>query len=378
MIIKKKIKPGKFQLAIVILFIIISFVLSKMFENDSMENQNYVSSERLLYAKIKNITPAEHQISFTTSATVEAKHEVGIIPQVSGRIVWVNEKLFKGEAFDKNEPLFEIDRSDYDLEVVQFDAEVAKANTALNIELAETKVAIDEWKQFNGDLDAPDLVTRKPHLIEAHSRLKAALAQREKARLNLSRTIYKLPFNGQVIESNMAEGQFVMTGQAYGKVYDNRSMELHSFMSDKQLKWLLNSHDSGIEIIIMSYGTEKIFKGHLRRNATSVDKSTRFAHVRFAFNEPPTQILIGSFAKINVKGELHKNAAIIPSHALQKDGKILIVNNDNIISKFQPEIIQTMDKHIAIKGLNKPFKVIVNNMPGAIDGMKVATDDEIN
>jgi len=378
MVIKKKLKSGKIQSALVALFIIISFLLSKMFENDTMEKQNYVSSERLLYAKTKDITPEEYQISFSTTATVEAKNEIGIIPQVSGRIVWVNDKLFKGEAFDENEPLFEIDRSDYDLEVVQFDAEVAKANTALDIELAETKAAIEEWKQLNGDLDAPDLVTRKPHLIEANSRLKAALAQREKARLNLSRTIYKLPFNGQVIESNLAEGQFVMTGQSYGKVYDNRSMELHSFMSDKQLKWLLNSHDSGIEIIIMSYGDEKIFKGHLKRNATSIDKSTRFAHVRFAFNEPPNQVLIGSFAKISVKGELHENAAIIPSNALQKDRTILTVNNDNIISKIQPEIIQNMDKHIVIKGLNQPFKVIVNNMPGAVDGMKITTDDEIN
>ena len=378
MVIKKKLNSGKIQLALVVLFILISFSLSKMFENDSMENQNYASSERLLYAKTQDITPGEYQISFSTTANVEAKHEVGIIPQVSGRIVWVNEKLFKGEAFDENEPLFEIDRSDYDLEIVRFDAEVAKANTGLDIELAETKAAIEEWKQLNGDIDAPELVTRKPHLIEAHSRLKAALAQREKARLNLSRTIFMLPFNGQVIESNLAEGQSVMTGQSYGKVYDNRSMELHSFMSDQQLKWLLNSQDSGVEILIMSYGAEKTFKGYLKKNATSIDKSTRLAHVRFAFNELPNEVLIGSFAKINAKGELHENAATIPANALQKDKTILIVNNDNIISKFKPEIIQNMDNHIIIKGLNKPFKVIVNNMPGAIDGMRITTDNEIN
>ena len=138
MIIKKKIKSGKFQLAIVILFIIISFVLSKMFENDSMENQNYVSSERLLYAKIKNITPAEHQISFTTSATVEAKHEVGIIPQVSGRIVWVNEKLFKGEAFDKNEPLFEIDRNGIEILIPMNDEFIVEVNRKTKTITVET------------------------------------------------------------------------------------------------------------------------------------------------------------------------------------------------------------------------------------------------
>lgn len=375
---KKKTKSGKVQLTMVIVFVVISFSLSRLLENDLMESQNYASAERLIYAKTETITPKEYQISFSTSGTIEAKHEVGIIPQVSGRVVWVNEKLFKGEAFDKNEPLFEIDRSDYDLEVVRLDAEVAKANTALDIELAETKAAIEEWKQINGNMDAPDLVLRKPQLIEARAKLKAALAQREKARLNLSRTIYKLPFNGHMIESNLSEGQFVTMGQSYGKVYDNNSIEIHSSMSDEQLKWLLNSGDSEIEIKIICYGVEKTFKGYIKRNATSIDKSTRFAHVRFAFNKIPKKILVGSFAKINAKGETYKDAAIIPSGALQKDGKILIVDENNIVSKFQPEIIQNMDRYIAIKGIQKAFKVVVNNMPGAIEGMKITTDDEIN
>jgi len=114
MVIKKKLKSGKIQLALIVLFNIISFLLSKMFENETMEKQNYTSSERLLYAKTKDITPEKYQISFSTTATVEAKNEVGIIPQVSGRIAWVHDKLFNEEAFDENEPLFEIDSSNYD------------------------------------------------------------------------------------------------------------------------------------------------------------------------------------------------------------------------------------------------------------------------
>ena len=372
-----KIKSGGFQVVIIVLFVIASFSLSKILENDLAENKNYVSSERSIYVKTENIKPGEYQISFDATGTVEATHEVGVIPQVSGRVVWVNEKLFKGEVFDKDEPLFEIDRSDYDLEVVRMEAEVAKANTALDLELAETKAAIEEWKQLNGDLDAPDLVLRKPQLIEAHARLKAALAQREQARLSLSRTIFRLPFGGQIIKSNLAEGQFVSAGQTYGNVYDNRSLELHSSLSDDQLKIILNSSKSAVKVEIKSYGKIKIYNGYIKRGATEIDRSTRFAHVRFAFDEPVDKILVGRFAKIHVKGDILKNISIIPSNSLQKDGRILVVNKDNVISKIQPDIVQSMDNFIALKGMNNPFRVIVGNMPGAIEGMKVTTDSEI-
>jgi RND family efflux transporter MFP subunit len=375
---KNRIKPGRFQLFIILIFIIFSFSMSKFLESDELDNHEYLASERLLFAKTKTIIPEDYQITFVTTGTVEAKQEVSIVPQVSGRVVWVNEKLFQGVAFDQNEPLFEIDRSDFDLEVIKFEAEVARANTALDIELAETKAAISEWKQLNGDKDAPELVFRKPQLIEAHAKFKSALAQKEKARLNLSRTIYRLPFDGQVVESNLAEGQFVSAGQAYGKVYDNRFVELHSFMSDKQLKWLHDSTDAEVEIKIIAYGVENEYKGKLKRNATSIDKSTRLAHVRFSLNDSPDKILVGSFAKITAKGKLERNAAIIPSSSLQKDGKILIVNEDNIISKIQPHIIQSTDDSIVIKGIAKSFKIIVNNMPGAIDGMKITTDSKVN
>jgi RND family efflux transporter MFP subunit len=375
---KNTIKSGRYQLLVIVIFIIFSFSMSKILESDEMDNHDYLSSERLLFAKTKNITPEDYQIAFVSTGTVEAKQEIAIVPQVSGRIVWVNEKLFKGEAFSQNEPLFEIDRSDFDLEVIKFEAEVAKANTALDIELAETKAAISEWKQLNGDKDAPELVVRKPQLIEAHARLKSALAQKEKATLNLSRTIYHLPFVGQVIESKLAEGQFVAAGQVYGTVYDNRYLELHSYMSDKQLKWLLDSKDSEVEIKITSHGIENEYKGRLKKNATSIDKSTRLAHVRFSFNDLSNKILVGSFAKIIAKGGLEKDVAIIPASSLQKDGKILIVNNENIISKIQPQIIHSTDESIIIKGIGGAFRIIVNSMPGAIEGMKITTDSEVN
>ena len=87
--------------------------------------------------------------------------------------------------------------------------------------------------------------------------------------------------------------------------------------------------------------------------------------------------MVGSFAKINVLGDKLENISVIPSSSLQKDGTIIVVDKNNVISKIKPDIIQSMDNSIAIKGMEHKFKVVVGNMPGAIEGMKVTTDSEI-
>ena len=84
---------------------------------------------------------------------------------------------------------------------------------------------------------------------------------------------------------------------------------------------------------------------------------------------------VNSFAQKSL--QLPQSGSLYASNSLQKDGRILVVNKDNVISKIQPDIVQSMDNFIAIKGMNNPFRVIVGNMPGAIEGMKVTTDSEI-
>jgi RND family efflux transporter MFP subunit len=368
---KYELKLGRFQIVAVVLFIILSFSLSKMLETEEDDHHEYNPSERLVYVETKNISPGEYRLFCNSTGNVEAKHEVGIIPQVSGRIVWVSEKFYKGEMFDKDEPLFEVDRSNYDLDVIAAEAEVARANTALDIEVAESKLAFEDWKQLNGSVAAPDLVLRKPQLTEAHARLKAAIAQREKARLNLSRTIFRLPFSGQVIESNLSEGQFVAAGQKYGSVYDSNSLELHASLSEAEVKIILDSGNPEIDIEIDSVREKKIYKGHLKRNATEFDRSTRLTKVRFGFNETLDKTLVGSFAKVTISGDLLQNISIIPSESLQKDGAILIVDSKDTISIIKPNIVQVKDDFIAIQGMSAPFKVVVGSMPGAIEGMKI-------
>ena len=70
--------------------------------------------------------------------TVNPKHQVDIIPQVSGKLVYVHEDLAQGKIITKGELLFHIDRTIYVSRVAQAEAEkrrlagvLARQNTEL-------------------------------------------------------------------------------------------------------------------------------------------------------------------------------------------------------------------------------------------------------
>lgn len=369
-------KSGRVQLALIIIFVLLSFSFARFMENDTLNQTNYQFAERVLFVNSKKIIPGEYRISYQTTGIVEARHEIEIIPQVSGRVVWVNEKLHRGELFKQKEALFEINREDYDLELIKTEAEVARANTALDIEIAESEASMEEWKDLTGNKEAPDLISRKPQLDEAQSRLKAALAQRERARLNLDRTIFRLPFDAQITESHLSEGQYVAAGHSYGRAYDRNYLEVASAIPDNQLNILFNSHNQDVDLEIDLYGKKRIYRGKIYKTANSIDRSSRFANIRIKLLKPDMDLLVGNFAKVNIKGEKLKDIAVIPLSAMQKDRTILIIKEDNTIIKFKPKIVQMMDKTVAISGIDHSFRVITNNMPNAISGMRVSVSTE--
>ena len=283
----------------------------------------------------------------------------------------VNDQIFSGGAFEKEEILFEIEPRDFQLEVDRFAADVARAQTNYNLEKAESEAALSEWRLINGDKPAPRLVARKPQLNQAWADLKGAKAQLENAKLDLERSKYVLPFNGRVLSSNLEHGQFVSAGQSYGTVYDSAGLEIQVSLKDKELEWLLNTDDPEIFISTDYLGETKTYKGVIKRQASELDNVTRFATISLGFEELPADILPGIFVKADFKGPTLENVLVVPTSSIQKGGIIWQVNDDNTITQLDGEILYFSEKETVVKAENKPTRVITNKLSGVIAGTKV-------
>jgi RND family efflux transporter MFP subunit len=374
---------GLIQLGVVITFIGGAFIVSSLLQTQKPSLHNNGNGERAIFVETQDITPAPYRIEFDATGTIETRANVTIVPQVSGRIINVNPQFFEGGLFKKGDVLFEVEPRDFEIEVQRFEADLARAKTALNIEKAESNAALEEWRLLNGDKAAPSLVSRDPQRAEAKANLKSAQAQLENAQLDLERTRYILPFDGRVISSAISEGQYVAQGQEYGSVFDLSGYEVHAFLEDQKLEWLLTTEALDIEISVDYLGATQSYTGLLKRGAATLNAQTRFAQVSFGLEGDTRDLIPGIFATIRIKGDTINNIALLPASALQKGNVVWLVTADDTLTKITPEIVYNNGTHIALSNITGTTRIVTSKAAGALEGAKtiinnVDSESELN
>lgn len=367
---------GIIQLVVVIIFVIASFAVSSALKYNENQRVGEAAPDRILNVEVQDIDLQDYAISFPITGVIESRTNIDIVPQVSGDIVSMSDSFFAGGEFNAGEVLFQINPLDFELEVQRLEAEVARAQTALDLERAESSAAIKEWQQLRGKKKAvPDLVARKPQMAEAEANLKAAQALLENAKLDLQRTQFSLPFSGQVLSANLSVGRYVAAGQTYGTVFDKNGLEVKTSLNAKQLDWLQKGNPSSIPMVIDRDGVQIPYDGYLKRGASELNAMTRFASVSLGIHGPATGLLPGSFVSATISGPVLRNVAVIPIQAYQKNQKIWIVSDDNIITSMTPDIIHMNDDEVVVTNITAPITIVTSLLDGGMDGMTIARLD---
>ncbi len=372
---ENKVIAGLIQLFFVAVFVIGSFVVSGMLKASKKELGTEAPQDRILFAESQTLSPASYRISFDTTGVVQTRSDIAVTPQVSGKVVKVNDAFFEGGTFKAGEVLFEIEAVDFELEIQRLQSSVAQARTAFNLEEAEGKAAVEDWKLVNPNTPAPSLVARKPQRAEAWANLKAAKAQLQSAKLNLARTKFSFPFDGKVLSSSLEEGQSVIAGQSYGRVYETALLEVQASVQKDQMQWITDEGQADITIRYEAEEGEKTAKGIIKRGVSSINSQTRFASLNVAFDKTPNDILPGVFVDLHVKGPTIDNVFTIPVNAVQKGNVIWALDDDNHITAFDGEIIFSNNTEVVVKSSNPSLRIVTSKLPGAIEGMSVKLAD---
>ncbi|MHC4759103.1 MAG: efflux RND transporter periplasmic adaptor subunit [Planctomycetota bacterium] len=150
--------------------------------------------------KVQRVELKDVEMVVQQNGTVTPKTEVEIVPQVSGKIVWLNPNFKAGGFIKADEEILRIDKRDYELALQQAKSIVADAGVNLDIQKAEADVAIEEWRDLNPEKE-PDspLVLKEPQIQQAQARLESAKAQLGVAALNLERTSVSLPIDVRIL-----------------------------------------------------------------------------------------------------------------------------------------------------------------------------------
>ncbi|MBN2183033.1 MAG: efflux RND transporter periplasmic adaptor subunit [Sedimentisphaerales bacterium] len=326
--------------------------------------------------------------------TVNPKVEVDIIPEVSGKVIFVHPELKVGGFIRRNENILQIDPRDYELAVRQAEAGVADTNVLLETEEAEAQVARKEWRDLHpGTEPSSTLVLREPQIRKAKAALDSAEAQLATAKLRLDRTNISLPFDIMVASESVDMGQYVVAGQSLASAFGTKAVEIVVPLQDDDLAWFdafgnsiladggNSSNEKTVATIKADFaGTEHVWKGYVVRTTGQVDRSSRMISVivdvpdPFDVSKGGPPLLPGLFVEVSIHGKTLNNVAAIPRDAMREGNKVWLVEDNVLRIQFVDVIRADKDFAYIASGIDDKANVVTSSMDVAVDGMKIRTE----
>jgi len=392
----KKMSSGRVQMLLAVGIIIVGVLIALVFIKLKKTPQRKEQEVLTPLVKVEHLERRDIQMVIRGYGTVSPRVQVEIVPQVSGKVVWVNSQFKAGGFIQSGGQILKIDPRDYELAVRQANAAVAEAQVKLDLEMAEAKVAREEWQQLHpGEEPASPLVFREPQILQAQARLESANAGLATANLNLERTQISLPIDALVMSENVDLGQYVMIGQSVGVAYGIESMEIEVPLEDRDLAWF-DIPDNAVSVngtkgsakgpiarVKAKFaGAEHIWRGRVVRTTGQVDRTSRLISVvvevpePFKLSDSRPPLLPGMFVEVLIEGNILKNAIAVPRDAMHNRNEVWVAEDDQLY--IQPLDIVRADGDFAYArlGLDDGDMIIISSLDTVVEGMKVRIQTE--
>jgi RND family efflux transporter MFP subunit len=301
------------------------------------------------------------QLSVKSQGTVSPRTESTLVTEVAGRVIGVHPSFVAGGFFEEGDLLLEVDPHDYQQALIQARSAVAQADLRLAQEQAEAEVAREEWEDLGGG-EASALTLRVPQVAQAEAALASARAAVVKAERDLERTRIRAPYAGRVREKNVGRGQYVTPGTPLAKISESRR--------------------TGPEVILRSEFAGRTFewRGRLVRTEGEIDPRSRMVHAVARVKDPygrgedPDRppLAAGMYVEAEIIGRAVDGVAVIPRTALRGDGRVLIVDENDLLQFRKVEVLRTSDDQAVIgSGLHDGDRLCLSNLVAVTAGMRV-------
>ena len=277
--------------------------------------------------------------NISTQGEVRPRSEIGITPQVSGRISFISDRFIDGGYIAKDEIIARLDPTDFELTMVRAKAGIATAEQRLERERAEAEIAIRDLNEL-GITESSPLARREPQMAEAQAMLNSANAQLREAELALERSIVRAPFNLRVRSRSADVGQFVSPGQSLGVVFATDKVEVALPITDAQLGQLglplAFSHSArtpGPEVTFSASvgGEQRTWTGRIVRTAAAVNSQSRLINIVGELRDPygagadnGTPMVPGLFVDAVIKGRVVEDILWAPRSALRGNNELYV------------------------------------------------------
>lgn len=310
------------------------------------------------------------------SGRIEAIDRVEIRSRVSGFITAVNFK--PGSEVKKGDVLFVIDPRPYQAEADR--AEAAANSARARAELARLELSRAEKLLADKAIAQREFDERASAQKELDASARAAQAQHEAARLNLSYTRVTSPIDGRVSKAEITLGNLVDASAVLTSVVSlDRIYASFDGDEDTFLRVGTQNHKGEPVVVKVGLANEEGFphEGRLEFVDNQLDPQTGSVRMRATFANGDRALVPGLFARVQLGGgSATRNAVLINDRAVGTDQNrkfVFVVGADNKAQYRAVKLGPTVDGLRVVKeGLKADEKIIVNGLQRVRPGAPVA------
>jgi RND family efflux transporter MFP subunit len=336
-----------------------------------------IERERLLPGvEVMTVQPADVPLSLPSQGLVQAMRSTVLAAEVAGRVAKVSPRFKTGERFAEGEILVELEGSDYRSAIVQAESAVAEARAALVQEQARAEQAVRDWNKLAPGQPPTDLAARKPQLLSAESRVRAAEDSLERARRDLERTRIRAPFAGRVNAPHTEVGSFLTASARVADFDSTGRYEIRLPVSLDDYAFLDAGSDPQVALSAVIGGRDYHWQGRLVRTEGEVERASRSVHLvaEIAEDDEPRNAFLkpGLFLRAEVTGRTLKGVFEIPRRALLDASRLLVVDAEDRITVREVRVLRGGRDSVFIdEGLKAGERVCLTSLPAPVNGMQV-------
>jgi membrane fusion protein (multidrug efflux system) len=305
--------------------------------------------------------PVRIDTSFTKQYVSQIKSVRNIEIRAQEKGFLQNIYVDEGQFVKAGQLLFKIMPKMYEAELLKAQAEEKSAE----IELQNTKTLADK-----------NVVSRNEQAV-AQSKLQAARAEVSLARLHLSFTEIRAPFDGTIDRIPLKLGSLIDEGALLTSLSDNSEMFAYFNVSEPEyLQYQTDVKDRAETKVnlILADGQSFKYKGNVEVIESEFNNET--GNIAFRARFPNTGKLLrnGETGQVEMLVPL-KNAIVIPQKAtyeIQDKKYVFVVNKNNVLSSKEITITGQMpDLYVIGSGITESDKILLDGV------QKVKDDDKI-
>ena len=363
--------------------------LSKYISNTAPKAHKKAPAIHISRVETLELFPGDYQVSINAMGTVVPAREVILKSRVSGQVQSLNPEFIAGGIIGKGERILKIDPRDYQLALVRKESQLISAQYGLKVEMGYQEVAKREWLLLNrgkpADPTDVELALRKPHLARTQSDIAAAQAELDQAKLNLSRTDIKAPFNVLVREKFVDIGSQISTQDAMAELVGTDEYWVRAALPVGRLKWIripsdrsqkgatatiyFRSNQRSGRVIQMLGNLET--KGRMARILISVKDPLGF--VKPEFGSPP--LLIGEYVRVKIQGNRLSSVYRIPRSALRDNSTVWLVGSDDTLKIQTIKTVWRDEEIVVVENHFSPGdRLVTSDLATPVNGMPVETE----